>query len=188
MTKSPSSDKPTPASAADTGLEPRRGGEPEHDDLIDAANAARERAYAPYSEYQVGCVLVADGHRYRGANIENASYGLCLCAERTALAAAVMDGVRHIDVVVVTTSSQPPAPPCGMCLQALVEFSRDPNATQVILANQRGQRRVLTLAALLPHSFSQRELSAVAEGAESAAESAAESGVESTVESGDERA
>ncbi|GAB4564433.1 MAG: hypothetical protein Tsb0020_14630 [Haliangiales bacterium] len=186
MTKSPNSDKPTPESAADTGPErgDARARDQSHDALIDAANAARERAYAPYSEYQVGCVLVADGRHYRGANIENASYGLCLCAERTALAAAVMDGVRHLDVVVVTTSSQPPAPPCGMCLQALMEFSRDPNATQVILANQRGQRRVLTLAALLPHSFSQRELSAAAEGAESAVESTVQSGAEP----GDERA
>jgi cytidine deaminase len=129
----------------------------EHD-LIARARAARSRAYAPYSSFQVGCALHADGHVYEGANMENASYGLCLCAERSALARAVFAGARRIDAVAVSSESSPPATPCGMCLQSLLEFCEDPGKLRVFLVNERGERRDFALADLLPHGFTKHQL------------------------------
>ncbi|WP_428266983.1 cytidine deaminase [Haliangium sp.] len=126
--------------------------------LIETALAARHKAYAPYSGFDVGCGLLVDGRVYAGANIENASYGLCLCAERTALAAAVMDGARVLEAVVVASQSSPPAAPCGMCRQALAEFSPDPGAVRVVLVNVHGDRLDRSLAELLPDAFSRHQL------------------------------
>ena len=123
-----------------------------------AAQAARQHAYAPYSNYAVGCAIVANGVMYTGANIENASYGLTICAERVALAHAVMAGVRTLDLVVVTSASQPPAPPCGMCRQSLIEFCADPAKLRIVLLNDRGQRQETSLAALLPMAFTRSQL------------------------------
>lgn len=128
------------------------------DELIERALAARHRAYAPYSAYDVGCALVAGGQVFEGANIENCSYGLALCAERTAAAHAVFAGHRHIEVVAVATESSPPAAPCGMCLQTLNEFAADPAAMRVLLANPQGERRQHTLAELFPHGFRREQL------------------------------
>jgi cytidine deaminase len=127
-------------------------------DLIARARAARARAYAPYSRFHVGCALHADGQVYEGANMENASYGLCLCAERSALARAVYAGVRRVDAVAVSSESSPPATPCGMCLQSLLEFCDDPRALRVLLVNERGERRDFALADLLPHGFTRHQL------------------------------
>jgi cytidine deaminase len=121
--------------------------------LIAAAREVRERAYAPYSTYLVGCALLADGIIYTGGNVENASYGLTLCAERVACANAALAGVRDIEVCVVITSSSPPAAPCGMCLQTLREFSIHPSALTIIMINTAGEERVYTLAELSPHAF-----------------------------------
>jgi cytidine deaminase len=126
--------------------------------LIEQAERARERAYAPYSRYQVGAALLAGGHIYPGANIENATYGLTICAERAAVAGAVMAGVHNIEAVAVVTSSSPPAAPCGMCLQTLREFSGDPRALRVLLVNTAGERRDFTLADLLPYGFDRSQL------------------------------
>jgi cytidine deaminase len=130
----------------------------DEEDLIARARAARARAYAPYSRFHVGCALHTDGQVYEGANIENASYGLCLCAERAALSAAVFAGARHIDAVAISSESSPPATPCGMCLQSLLEFCDDPVRTRVLLVNERGERRTFTLAELLPHGFTKHQL------------------------------
>lgn len=127
-------------------------------ELVQAASEAREAAYAPYSRFLVGCALLAGGRMYRGANIENASYGLAICAERSACVAAVMDGIRIIDAVAIVSSASPPAAPCGMCLQTLAEFCGDPRALYVVLQNLQGERRELTLAELLPHAFTKSQL------------------------------
>jgi len=126
---------------------------PSEEDLVGAALAARDRAYAPYSHYHVGCAVSAGGRIFPGANIENASYGLTLCAERAAASAAVIAGERRIDAVAVATQSSPPAPPCGMCLQTIAEFADDPARLPVVVVNDRGERRRFTLAELLPHGF-----------------------------------
>ena len=128
------------------------------DELIAHALQVRERAYAPYSGYPVGCALYADGAIYQGANVENASYGLALCAERSAVAAAVAAGARSIQEVAVATSSSPPAAPCGMCLQTLTEFAADPHAVRVALVNPEGERRTVTLAECLPYGFRRDQL------------------------------
>jgi cytidine deaminase len=128
------------------------------DDLIAAALAARARAYAPYSKYHVGCAVLAGGEVFPGANVENASYGLAICAERTAISRAVLDGKRSIDVVAVATQSSPPGAPCGMCLQTMREFTDEPTAVRVLLVNDKGERASFTLAELLPHGFAKSQL------------------------------
>ncbi len=133
-------------------------GQPDIDELVARAIEAQERAYAPYSGYPVGCAILAGGEIYAGANVENASYGLAICAERSAVARAVFAGARKVDAAVVVTTSSPPAAPCGMCLQTLTEFAGDPAALRVILLNPGGERRELTLAELLPHGFRRDQL------------------------------
>jgi cytidine deaminase len=128
------------------------------DELVAEAAQAHARSYAPYSKFHVGAAVVAGGHVFRGANVENASYGLCICAERNAVMAAVLAGERTIDACAVMSGSSPPAAPCGMCLQTLREFTRDPKAMKVTLANLAGERREHTLADLLPYGFAPEDL------------------------------
>jgi cytidine deaminase len=116
-----------------------------------AARSARRRAYAPYSRFRVGAAVVAGGRIHAGCNVENASYGLTLCAERVAVASAVAAGARAIEAVAVASGTSPPTPPCGMCLQTLAEFA-DPELP-VLLIGPRGARVETTLGALLPNAF-----------------------------------
>jgi cytidine deaminase len=129
-----------------------RGTSPETwDVLAKAALAARRHAYAPYSRFKVGAALLAaDGEVFTGCNVENASYGLCVCAERNAIAAAVSAGRREFHALAVATSSSPPSPPCGMCRQVLAEFCVD---LPLLLINTARQRRTVRLAELLPSAF-----------------------------------
>jgi cytidine deaminase len=127
-------------------------------DLVHAATGAREAAYAPYSKFKVGAALIANGQLFTGCNVENASYGLSMCAERTAIFAAVRAGATHLEEVVVCTDASPPSSPCGACRQALYEFARDPHAVIVTSINPAGEHRSWTLAQLLPDGFSGREL------------------------------
>lgn len=121
------------------------------DELVAAALTARARAYAPYSQFSVGAAVRArDGRVFEGANMENASYGLAICAERAAVVAAVMAGARDLEAVAIASSISPPASPCGMCRQTLAEFAHD---LRVILVNDRGERADTTLAELLPRPF-----------------------------------
>ena len=124
--------------------------------LLAAAAAARDRAYAPYSRFQVGAALLGDdGETYPGCNVENASYGLTICAERNALWAAVARGQRRFVALAVVTDASPPATPCGACRQVLRELAPD---LPIVAANMAGERFETTLADLLPHSFGPEDL------------------------------
>ena len=123
--------------------------------LVEAALKVRDRAHAPYSKFAVGAaVLDVDGGVHVGCNVENASYGLCVCAERHAIAAAVSAGVDRIQALAVVTDTDPPASPCGACRQVLVEFGDFP----VILANLAGDRVMTSAAELLPNAFTPKAL------------------------------
>lgn len=119
--------------------------------LIETALQYRDRAYAPYSHYRVGAALLAeDGTIYGGCNVENASYGLTICAERNAIASAVAAGQRKLRAIAIASSDENPATPCGACRQFMVEFN--PNMI-VILAGSEETRRVYSAKDLLPESF-----------------------------------
>lgn len=122
------------------------------DDLLEAAREARKRAYAPYSRFPVGAALLAgDGTVYAGCNIENASYGLCNCAERTALFKAVSEGVREFRALAVVADTEGPVSPCGACRQVMFELCLED--MPVLLANLAGERLETTVGELLPHGF-----------------------------------
>jgi len=124
-------------------------------DLIGRARDAMRNAWAPYSEFRVGAAIeAADGRVFVGCNVESASYGLTICAERMALGAAVAAGARSLRRVAVTTEVEPPAAPCGACRQLLAEFGLD---LEVIAAGPSSERR-WTLAALLPDAFTKESL------------------------------
>lgn len=126
------------------------------DSLVAAAREAQERAYAPYSRYRVGAAVeTEDGTIYTGCNVENASYGLALCAERVALGTAITAGARSFRRIAVVSSSEPPASPCGACRQVLAELA--PNA-EVVAVGPRSEARWM-VSELLPHAFSQDHLS-----------------------------
>lgn len=138
---------------------PPRGGADLDAELTRAARAAQALAYAPYSRFRVGAALVtADGRVFTGANIENASYGLTVCAERNAVAAMVLAGGRDLRAIYVASDIAPPASPCGMCRQTLLEFAADPATTGVIAIGPDGARQVWTLADLIPHGFTGAQL------------------------------
>ncbi len=123
-----------------------------------AARDAQRRAYAPYSKFRVGAAVRMTGEIFEGANVENASYGLSMCAERTAVFAAVLSGAHRLEAVAVCTDASPPSSPCGACRQVLLEFAPDPAAVTVTAVNPRGERRSWTLAELIPDGFSGKEL------------------------------
>ncbi len=127
--------------------------------LIAAARAARAFAYAPYSGYRVGAALrVEGGEVVRAANVENASYGLTICAERAAVAAAVAAGHRRFEAIAVAADGPEPASACGACRQVLREFPAGPGL-RVLLAGESGDGFVATtLDALLPDGFGPERL------------------------------
>lgn len=126
--------------------------------LMERARKARERAYAPYSKYDVGCAILANGKVYEGANVENVSFGAVICAERAAVSAAVYDGVRNIDTVALMTQSSPPVAPCGLCRQTIQEFASDPSKVRILIGNTEGEVIETTLAELLPRGFRKSDL------------------------------
>jgi cytidine deaminase len=124
--------------------------------LASAARAVRAQAWAPYSGFRVGASVLAAGAVHRGCNVENASYGLTVCAERNAVAAAVAAGARRIDAVAVASGTTPPTPPCGACLQVLAELGGP--GMRVLLLGARGARVETTLGELLPRAFGRKFL------------------------------
>lgn len=124
------------------------------DELIQAAKNARTRAHAPYSHYKVGAALLSTSDRtFVGCNVENASYGLTVCAERTAVFSAVAAGERTFKEIAIVTENG--AAPCGACRQVLAEFAPD---LVVHMADLRGKATTMTLRELLPLGFSSSQL------------------------------
>ena len=118
--------------------------------LISAARAGRERAYTPYSKYRVGAGVLTDAGVFSGCNVENASYGLCLCAERVAVFSAIASGATRVVAVAVVTDDG--GFPCGACRQVLAEFADD--ACPVLLLDKSGALVLeTTLGALFPNAF-----------------------------------
>ncbi|HCB47991.1 MAG TPA: cytidine deaminase [Chloroflexi bacterium] len=122
--------------------------------LVDLANAARQRAYAPYSNYHVGAAILADdGRIFTGVNVENASYGLTICAERAAVFSAITAGARRLLAVAICTEYG--GSPCGACRQVMSEFAGD---IPVWLSDSTGKARETSLHTLLPDHFGPNHL------------------------------
>lgn len=137
------------------------------DALLATARAARSRAYAPYSRFEVGAALLtAEGALFTGSNMENASFGLTVCAERVALWSAVHAGCRNFSLLAVAADCSPPPTPCGACLQVLWEMAGN---IDVVMGNLKGEVVRRSLSGLLPEPFSRVE-----PGAASATAGAAE--------------
>lgn len=122
------------------------------DPLVEAAKLARQRAYAPYSRFRVGAALLGEsGEIYTGCNVENRTFGLTVCAERTAVVSAIANGESAFQAIAVATNTSPPSAPCGMCLETLTEFAED---LPIMLVNSEdGERRLQMLRALHPNPF-----------------------------------
>ena len=123
----------------------------EWSELVSVARETAEKAYAPYSRLRVGAALEGrSGRVYVGCNVENASFGLTICAERVALFEAIAQGEREFTRLAVATPDAPPLAPCGACRQVLAEFARD---LPIHSAGSRDRARGFTLAELLPYAF-----------------------------------
>ncbi len=128
-------------------------------ELIQEAKKAREKTYSPYSKFGVGAaILTKDGRIYHGTNIENASYGLCMCAERNALYGLYCDGLSQDDILMmaVVADTEGPVSPCGACRQVLSELF--PSQAPIILANLEGDIKRTTVKELLPFAFEMEDL------------------------------
>ncbi|SFC52923.1 cytidine deaminase [Alkalibacterium subtropicum] len=126
-------------------------------DLVQQADGMLKRAYVPYSHFPVGAALLTkDGKTYTGCNIENASYSLSNCAERTAIFKAVSEGEKDFDYFVITGGTDEPISPCGACRQVMVEFF-EPDM-KVLLTNEDGKVKETTVADLLPGAFQAEDM------------------------------
>ena len=126
-------------------------------DYIDEINLLLEKAYVPYSKFPVAALLSdKNGKKHSGVNVENASFGLTLCAERNAITTAVTENMEKIKVLVVTGNTPEPISPCGACRQVIREFSD--NDTVIILANKDKKYKITSLEELLPYSFGPEDL------------------------------
>lgn len=126
-------------------------------DYIDEINLLLEKAYVPYSKFPVAALLIDEnGNKHKGVNVENASFGLTLCAERNAITTAVTENMKKIKVLVVTGNTPEPISPCGACRQVIKEFSD--SETVIILANKDKKYKITSLEELLPYSFGPEDL------------------------------
>lgn len=124
--------------------------------LLEHARHGRDKAYAPYSKFKVGAALLTkDGKIYQGCNVENVSYGLSNCAERTAIFKAISEGDHELEAIAVIADSPTPVPPCGACRQVILEFNPK---MKVILSNLQGDVSETTIDQLLPGAFSNVDL------------------------------
>lgn len=126
-----------------------------HHQLVTEAIASAKKSYAPYSKFHVGAALLVAGKHLiiTGCNVENASYGLTLCAERAALASAVAAGFRRFKAIAVVVSGRKPVVPCGACLQALAEFCKPDFIVLAASATRPDKIKIFKLRDLLPHAF-----------------------------------
>ena len=125
------------------------------EELIKIAKEYREHAYVPYSKFKVGAaVLAGSGKIYGGCNIENASYPVTNCAERTAIFKAVSEGETELKAIAVVADTQDPCSPCGACRQVMAEFK----IPRIIMTNMKGNTQVVSLGELLPFAFSDKDL------------------------------
>ena len=125
------------------------------EELVQEAIKYREHSYSPYSHFAVGAaVLTKSGHVYGGCNIENASYPVGMCVERTAISKAVSEGERDIVALAVVGDTPGPCSPCGMCRQFIGEFK----IPRIIMANLHGVRKTVTLEELLPFAFTDSDM------------------------------
>lgn len=124
--------------------------------MIQKAHQVAERAYSPYSNFNVGVCILANGQLYSGCNVENASYSLCTCAEESAIAGMVSSGVIAIDEIVVTSLGDQPCFPCGACRQRILEFSHPKTKIHVCIKDKLHQ--TYSIEDLIPHSFGKAHL------------------------------
>ena len=128
-----------------------------YSELIQKANEAKLKAYAPYSKFRVGAALLSEnGEVYTGVNVENSSYGLTNCAERTAVFKAVSEGESKFKTIVITSDAEDFISPCGACRQVLMEICG--KNLEVVMTNRNNEIRILTLEELLPNSFNKESL------------------------------
>lgn len=128
------------------------GNKMENHELVKLANLAKDKSYSPYSNFRVGAALLTkDGRIFKGANIENAAYGVTICAERTAAFAAKLEGITDYSKIAITSDSNDYIPPCGSCRQVLLELCGE--NLEVIITNGKGEMKEFKLKELLPFSF-----------------------------------
>lgn len=127
-------------------------------ELIRLAKLAARAAYAPYSNFAVGCALLGDNKKYySGCNVENASYGLTICAERSAIVAGVSDGMKRIEKLLIYTSTANPVAPCGSCRQFMYEFAAE-NLETICVSHAPQPLRFQAISELLPFGFGPMDL------------------------------
>lgn len=124
---------------------------------INEALNIMEQAYVPYSKFPVAAILIDENNKiYKGVNVENASYGLSLCAERNAITSAVTDGMRKIKFIIIVADTQGPVSPCGACRQVISEFSN--KDTRIILANKDYNYKIWDVEGMIPYAFGPDDL------------------------------
>ena len=125
------------------------------EELIAVAKKYREFSYSPYSKFKVGAaVLTKKGNVYGGCNIENSSYPVTNCAERTAIFKAVSEGEKEFEAIALIADTEGPCSPCGACRQVMGEFKID----KIIMANLKGDKKIVTFEEVLPFAFSEKDL------------------------------